>query len=156
MSTQVESPARAPRFVGFFNPLARRLLGAGIPLGPNALITIRGRKSGIDRSNPVALVEIGGRRWVIGTFGETNWVRNLRAAGEAAVIVGRRREEVRADELSPSEATAFFRDVLAPYVRRIPFGRVMLGSVLGAKDILEDPRAAAERRPVFQPHGLVR
>jgi hypothetical protein len=89
---------------------------------------------------------------VIGTFGETNWVRNLRIAGEAAVTVGKRREEVKARELSPSEATAFFRDVLAPYVRRIPlgFGRVMLGSVLGAKDILEDPAAAAERRPVFE------
>jgi len=153
MSTQIESPARAPRFVGVFSPLAQRLLGAGIPLGPNALITIRGRKSGIARTNPVALVEIGGKRWVIGTFGETNWVRNLRAAGEATMTVGRRHEEVRADELSSSEATAFFRDVLAPYVRRIPFGRLMLGSVLGAKDILEDPAAAAEQRPVFELHA---
>jgi deazaflavin-dependent oxidoreductase (nitroreductase family) len=150
MSTQIDSPARAPRLVGVFNPLAQRLLGAGIPLGPNALITVRGRKSGIERTTPVALVEIGGKRWVIGTFGETNWVRNLRNAGEAAVTVGKRREEVKALELSPSEATAFFRDVLAPYVRRIPFGRLMLGSVLGAKDILEDPAVAAERRPVFE------
>jgi len=153
MSTQIASPARAPRFVGFFNPLAQRLLGAGIPLGPNALITIRGRKSGIDRTNPVALVEIGGRRWVIGTFGETNWVRNLRIAGEALVTTGKRREKVKAHELSPSEATAFFRDVLGPYVKRIPLGRVMLGSVLGAKDILEDPAVAAERRPVFELHA---
>jgi deazaflavin-dependent oxidoreductase (nitroreductase family) len=153
MSTQIESPARAPRFVGVFSPIAQRLLGAGVPLGPNALITIRGRKSGIDRTNPVALVEIGGKRWVIGTFGETNWVRNLRIAGQAAVTVGKRHEEVRARELSQSEATAFFRDVLAPYVRRIPFGRLMLGSVLGAKDILEDPAGAAERRPVFELHA---
>ena len=153
MSTQIDSPARAPRFVGVFSPLARRLLGAGVPLGPNALITIRGRKSGIERTTPVALVEIGGKRWVIGTFGETNWVRNLRTAGEAVVTVGRSREELRAHELSQGEATAFFRDVLAPYVRRIPFGRLMLGSVLGAKDILEDPAVAAERRPVFELHA---
>ena len=150
MSTQIAPPARAPRFVGFFSPLAQRLLGAGIPLGPNALITIRGRKSGIDRTNAVALVEIGGKRWVIGTFGETNWVRNLRQAGHAVLTAGKRREEVKAQELSQSEATAFFRDVLGPYVRRIPFGRVMLGSVLGAKDILADPAVAAERRPVFE------
>lgn len=156
MATRTDSVVRAPGFVGFFSPLAQRLLGAGIPLGPNALITIRGRKSGIDRTTPVALVEIGGKRWVIGTFGETNWVRNLRTAGEAAVTVGKRREEVRAQELPQSEATAFFRDVLAPYVRRIPFGRVMLGSVLGAKDILEDPKAAAEHRPVFELQAFVR
>ena len=155
MSTQVDSPARAPRFVEVLNPLAQRLLGAGIPLGPNALITIRGRKSGIDRTNPVALVEIGGTRWVIGTFGETNWVRNLRAAGQATMTVGRRHEEVGAHELSPSEATAFFRDVLAPYVRRIPFGRLMLGSMLGAKDILEDPAVAAQHHPVFELRGRV-
>ena len=153
MSTQIDSPARAPRFVGVFSPLAQRLLGAGVPLGPNALITIRGRKSGIERTTPVALVEIGGKRWVIGTFGETNWVRNLRTAGEAVVTVRRRREELRAHELSQGEATAFFTDVLGPYVRRIPFGRLMLGSVLGAKDILEDHSVAAQRRPVFELHA---
>ena len=153
MSTQIASPARAPRFVGIFSPFAQRLLGAGIPLGPNALITIRGRKSGIERTTPVALVEIGGKRWVIGTFGETNWVRNLRAAGGATMTVGKRHEEVKAQELSHSEATAFFSDVLGPYVRRIPFGPLMLGSVLGAKDVLDEPAAAAERRPVFELHA---
>jgi len=32
-------------------------------------------------------------------------------------------------------------------------GRWMIGSVLGAKDILEDPAAAGERRPVFELHA---
>jgi deazaflavin-dependent oxidoreductase (nitroreductase family) len=107
----------------------------------------------MERTTPVAVVEIDGQRWVIGTFGETNWVRNLRAAGEAVVTVGRRREVLRARELSQGEATAFFRDVLGPYVRRIPFGRLLLGSLLGAKDMLEDPAVAAERRPVFALHA---
>jgi hypothetical protein len=62
MTAAVESKARVPGFVGFFNPLARRLLGAGVPMGPNALITVRGRKSGLDRTTPVALVEIEGKR----------------------------------------------------------------------------------------------
>jgi deazaflavin-dependent oxidoreductase (nitroreductase family) len=130
------------------------MLGVGIPLGPNALITIRGRKSGLDRTTPVALVEIDGKRWVIGTFGETHWVRNLRAAGEATLTVGRRREKVSAIELSREAGAAFFRGVLGPYVRRIPLGlgRWMIGSVLGAKDILDNPLAAAERRPVFELH----
>jgi deazaflavin-dependent oxidoreductase (nitroreductase family) len=131
------------------------MLGVGIPLGPNALITVRGRKSGLDRTTPVALVEIEGKRWVIGTFGETDWVRNLRAAGEATMTVGRQREKVGAVELSHEAGAGFFRDVLGPYVRNIPFGlgRWMLGSVLGAKDILEDPVAAADHRPVFEIHA---
>jgi deazaflavin-dependent oxidoreductase (nitroreductase family) len=152
MAARTGPTGHAPSFVDFFNPLARRMLGVGIPLGPNALITIRGRKSGVDRTTPVALIEIGGRRWVIGTFGETHWVRNLRAAGEATVTVGRRREKVGSIELSREAAAEFFRDVLGAYVRRIPLGlgRWMIGSVLGARDILEDPVAAAEHRPVFE------
>src|SRR3989442_10728396 len=99
--------SQVPSFVGFFNPLTRRILKVGALLGPNALITIRGRKSGLARTTPVALVEIEGKRWVIGTFGEVNWVRNLRAAGEATLSVGKRREEVLATELDHQAATTF-------------------------------------------------
>ena len=140
-----------PSLVGFFNPVARRLLKFGPLLGPNALITVRGRKSGLDRTTPVALVEIGGRRWVIGTFGDVNWVRNLRAAGRATLSVGRRQEEVVATELDVEEGTAFFRDVLGHYVRGLPVGvGPVLLSILGAGDILKDPAGSAQRRPVFE------
>jgi deazaflavin-dependent oxidoreductase (nitroreductase family) len=141
--------AKPPSFVRFFNPVAQRVLRVGPLLGPNALITVRGRKSGEPRTTPVALVDIGGRRWVIGTFGEVNWVRNLRAAGEATVTVGRKAQPMRATELSLEERIAFFRDVIAPYVRRIPVGGLLL-TILGARDILSDPAAAAEHRPVFE------
>jgi deazaflavin-dependent oxidoreductase (nitroreductase family) len=120
-------------------------------LGPNALITVRGRKSGEPRTTPVALVQLDGRRWVIGTFGEVNWVRNLRVAGEATLTVGKREERVTAEELTQLGASEFFRDRLGPYVRRIPLGRIVLG-VLGAREILADPAAAAAKRPVFELH----
>ncbi|HKW59326.1 MAG TPA: nitroreductase family deazaflavin-dependent oxidoreductase [Candidatus Dormibacteraeota bacterium] len=145
----ISTTARAPGFIGLFNPFARRVLRTGPLLGPNALITIRGRKSGAPRTTPVALVEIDGRRWVIGTFGEVNWVRNLRAAGQATVSVGRRREEVRARELDLPEREAFFRDVVGPYVRRLRVGGLLL-ALLGAREILDDPAAAALERPVFE------
>jgi deazaflavin-dependent oxidoreductase (nitroreductase family) len=141
--------AHVPGYVGLFNPIARRVLKTGALLGPNALITIRGRKSGEPRTTPVALVEIEGRKWVIGTFGDTNWVRNLRAAGKATVSVGRRREDVRAAELVGEDRISFFRDVLTPYVKRMRIGTLLL-SVLGARDIVDDPAAAAEKRPVFE------
>src|SRR5438046_10460185 len=135
MATATES--RAPSFVRVFNPIARRLLHVGPLLGPNALITIRGRKSGLPRTTPIALVEIDGKRWVIGTFGEVNWVRNLREAGMATLSVGRRHEEVMASELTGEARTAFFRDIVGPYVRRIPIGSVLL-AVLGAPAVLKD------------------
>jgi deazaflavin-dependent oxidoreductase (nitroreductase family) len=140
---------RIPGYVGVFNPIARRVLKAGPLMGPNALITVRGRKSGVPRTTPVAVVEIGGRRWVVGTFGDTNWVRNLRAAGGATMSVGRRREEVRAEELSVEDRVSFFRDVLTPYVKKLRIGTILL-SILGARDIVDDPAGAAQKRPVFE------
>src|SRR3981081_1523304 len=109
-------PARPPFFFPLFIPLARRRFGGFMPLGPNALITIRGRTSGLDRTTPVAVVWIDGRRWVISTFGDTNWARNLRAAGKATVTINRRAEPVAAQELSTTEAAAFYGDTLAPFV----------------------------------------
>lgn len=144
--TQTGKP---PSFVEFLNPVARRVLKLGRLLGPNALITVRGRKSGVPRTTPIALLEIDDKRWVIGTFGETNWVRNLRAAHRATLTVGRRHEEVVAEELDAAARATFFRDVVAPYVRRIRVGGLLL-SILGAKDVVEDPIRAAENRPVFE------
>ena len=145
MATQ----SKAPGFVELFNPIVSRILKRAAILGPNALITVRGRKSGELRSTPVALLEIDGRRWVVGTFGETNWVRNLRAAGEASLTVGSRHEDVAARELTRDERAAFFVGVLAPYARGIRVGPVLL-SILGAGDVVKDPIAASVNRPVFE------
>jgi deazaflavin-dependent oxidoreductase (nitroreductase family) len=145
-------PARAPFFVSVFNPLARRLLHGGLPMGPNALLTVRGRTSGLDRTTPVAVVTIDGHRWVIATFGDTNWARNLRAAGKASITINRRAEAVAARELPAAEAEAFYRDTLTPFVNKIPLGlgRWMLGTVLGAAEMFRDPHAAALHHPVFE------
>src|SRR5437660_9382602 len=126
MAPKVSSETRVPAFVPFFNPIARRLLRLGVPMGPNALLSVRGRKSGLTRTTPVALVEVDGRRFLIGTFGDVNWVRNLRAAGEGVLTVGRRPESVKAVELTHDEAAAFFADVLGPYVRRLRLGRWLI------------------------------
>jgi deazaflavin-dependent oxidoreductase (nitroreductase family) len=152
MQPRIDSEPRTPGYVATFNRLASRLLGAGVPMGPNALITIRGRKSGLARTTPVTLVAVDGRRWIQGAWGETNWVKNLRASGEATLKVGRRTESVQAVELSREDAVAFFRDVLGPYVRRIPFGRWITGKMLKSPEFLSDPGAAAERHPVFELH----
>jgi deazaflavin-dependent oxidoreductase (nitroreductase family) len=144
--------SRVPFFVSLFNPVGRRLLRAGLPLGPNALVTVRGRKTGQPRTTPVAVVDLDGRRWIIGTFGEVNWVQNLRAAGEATITSNRRAQPVSAVELSIPQASAFYRDTLGPYVRRIPLGlgHFILGTLLGARDLLTDPEGAAHRHPVFE------
>lgn len=143
-----DKPLRVPGFVGFFNPIGRRLASYGL-MGPNVLLTVIGRKSGLPRTTPVAMVEVGGRRWIIGTFGPVAWVKNLREAGSAVVTIKGRKEELRAVELSPAEGARFFREVLRPYTQRLLIGGLLL-RILGASDVISDPEAAARRRPVFE------
>src|SRR2546422_9112091 len=80
---------RVPFFVPLFNPIARRMLRGGLPLGPNALLTVRGRSSGVDRTTPVAVVAIGGRRGGIAAFGGVNWAPDLWGARAATPSVNR-------------------------------------------------------------------
>jgi deazaflavin-dependent oxidoreductase (nitroreductase family) len=136
----------------FYNRIAKFLLGAGIPLGPNGLVTVRGRKSGLPRTTPLAVIAVSGRRWVWAPWGEVEWERNLRAARHATVTVQRRPEEVRATELNPDQRLGFFRDVLGPLARSVPFG-VSLARIVDGVD-LNDPGEAASRCPVFELHPV--
>jgi deazaflavin-dependent oxidoreductase (nitroreductase family) len=152
MSSQVDSAARVPLSVSIFSPILKFLLAAGVPLGYNRLVTISGRRSGLPRTTPIAVIEASGRRWVWAPWGEVHWVRNLRAAGRATINVRGRKEEVRATELDPSERVAFFRDTLGPVARGIPFGLRFVRIVDGVD--LDHPLEAAEGRPVFELHPV--
>src|ERR687897_1703762 len=115
MTADHAAPARldirsrvAGRFLRLFNPLARWMISTGIPTGaPNVLLTVRGRRSGKPRTVPVAMLELDAAWFVHACYGETGWVANLRAAGEATITQpGGRRVPVQAIELSPEEAGA--------------------------------------------------
>lgn len=143
----------APAFVRASNPLSRRLLRLGTPMGPNVLLTVRGRTSGLPRSAAVAVVELDGRRWVIGAYGDVQWVRNLRAAGSAEIRVRGTNEPVVARELDSAEATDFYARILPTYVRRLPwFGRLFARILFAAAapEVRSDPERAAITRPVFE------
>ena len=145
-------PARVPTHVALFSPILKFLVTAGVPLGPNGLVTIRGRKTGLPRTNALAIITVAGRRWVWAPWGEVNWVRNLRAAGRATITVHRREEEVTATELDSTQRIAFFRDILGPLARSIPFGVWFVRAMDGVD--LHHPEEAAEGRRVFELHPL--
>jgi len=148
MTSSPRTAVPAPRWVTVFNPIAKTLLGAGVPLGYNALLTIRGRKSGVPRTTPIAIIDVDGRRWVWAPFGEVHWVQNLRAAGRATITIRGRTEDVRATELDDSERLAFFRDVLRRVAHDMPLG-IQSIKLVDRVD-LDDPTTAAEGRPVFE------
>ena len=110
---------KAPKFVRVANMLTTTLLRTGFPLvGPGLvignypmyLLTVRGRKSGQPRTVPLAIIERNGKRYVGSPYGIVDWVRNLRAAGEAILTRGRRSETVNARELPTSEAALVLRE----------------------------------------------
>jgi deazaflavin-dependent oxidoreductase (nitroreductase family) len=154
MTNAIPAGRRAPALIRLSNPLARAVLRRGLPMGPNVLMTVRGRTSGEPRTAPVAVAEIDGHRYVIGAYGEVHWVRNLRAAGEADIRThGGGSEHVTARELDPSEARAFFAGTLTGFVKRLPwygraFARLLFG--IAAPEILNDAEKAAAGHPVFE------
>ncbi len=113
-----------------------------LPMGPNGLLTVRGRTSGELRTTPLAIIEVDGRRWIWSPWGDVHWVRNLRAAGRATITVRRKAHEVRAVELDPAQRVAFFRDTFAPVARAMPFG-VRFVRLLDGVDI-DDPVGGGE------------
>jgi deazaflavin-dependent oxidoreductase (nitroreductase family) len=141
---------RVPRLMPVLNPIAKVLLRAGLPMGFNGLMTVPGRTSGLPRTTPLAIIEHEGRRWVWSPWGDVQWVRNLRAAGQATISVRRRQEAVIATELDPTQRIGFFRDVLGPVAHSMPFG-VRFIRMLDGVDV-DRPLEAADGRPVFELH----
>jgi deazaflavin-dependent oxidoreductase (nitroreductase family) len=110
---------KAPRFVRFANVMTKTLLRSGFKLVgpyivfgnyPMYLLTVRGRKSGLPRTVPVAIMRRNGKRYVGSPYGIVDWVRNLRAAQEATLTRGRRSETVSATELPTGEAALVLRE----------------------------------------------
>jgi len=150
-------------FLRLFNPLARRMISAGVPTGaPNVLLTVRGRRSGKPQTVPLALLELDGAWYVQSCYGETGWVANLRAASEATVThPGGHRVSVRGIELSPQEAGAVMQRALESFGRSRVF-RALLGrhargpaAILSAfrmrvDETLEEYTDTARRFPLFE------
>jgi deazaflavin-dependent oxidoreductase (nitroreductase family) len=152
-SSAPRPPSDAPWWVRAPGPLFNVLLRVGLPAGPNRLVTIRGRKTGAPRTLAIAVPEIQGRRYVLGAYGDVQWVRNLRAAGEATVRIHGRDVPMTAHELDHGEAVEYFATILPRYIASFPsfgraFARILFGLV--GSEILDDPELAAKTRPVFE------
>jgi deazaflavin-dependent oxidoreductase (nitroreductase family) len=142
---------RAPSVVTALNPIIRRLIRAGLPFGPNVVLTVRGRSSGLPRTFPVAIMTADGRRFISSPYGEVNWVRNLRANPEAVITKGNRHETVEALEVAPEEAVGILRAGLARYLQSpflAPVARLFTGLRRDSTD--EEILAHARQHPMFE------
>ncbi|HEY8653186.1 MAG TPA: nitroreductase family deazaflavin-dependent oxidoreductase [Dermatophilaceae bacterium] len=119
------------------NPLAMRLSARGV-----ATLTVVGCRTGELHKVPVIPVEVAGSRYLVSPYGESDWVRNLRAAGRG--------------ELSRKGQTEIFLAVEVPVDEReivIARYREVAGNFVGpCFTKLPDPK----HYPVFQVGALTR
>ena len=145
-------PARAaPHYLApsFSDRQLNRVVGAltraGISVAGSRLLEVEGRASGLPRRVPLNLLELDGSRYLVAPRGQTQWVRNLRAAGGGQLLLGRRREHVEAIEL----ADDLKEPILRAYLRRFGWevGRFFGG--VRADASAETLRGIAPDHPVF-------
>lgn len=113
-------------------------------------MTVKGRNSGKTRRNPVGLFEHNGKRYLFSTFGDVNWVRNVRTARTAKVKKGLRTRTVVPVELSLNDAAVVLKETIAPAFLGI--GGKIFGSHFPLKpdDSMDKFVEEAKRHPVFQ------
>jgi deazaflavin-dependent oxidoreductase (nitroreductase family) len=127
------------------NAFVSWLASLGLMPGGTVTIETRGRKSGLTRSNAVIVVEVDGQRYLVAPRGETEWVRNVRAAGGEAVLRHGRRKAVRLEELPVEQRAA----IIKPYLKKTAIATKSEFGLDPDADISEFERIAP-KHPVFR------
>ena len=126
------------------NSLFRVLTRLGLGASYRHILTVSGRKTGQLYSTPVDILELADERWLVAGYGPTNWVRNVRAAGEVTLSRGRQSERFRVEE-ADGPATI---PVLRKYMSEIRVTRPYFDASPDSAD--EDVAAELPRHPVFR------
>jgi deazaflavin-dependent oxidoreductase (nitroreductase family) len=131
------------------NPIhsfAKWLTKHGISLMGTRMLRVKGRKSGEVRTTLVNLLVVDGVEYLVAPRGHTQWVRNLRANGNAQLTLGRRTWEIVAEELPDSEKLP----ILRAYLKRFGWEVGMFFENLDKNSPDDDLRAAAPGFPAFR------
>lgn len=129
-----------------FNPLIMLATNLGISMRGSRTLAVRGRKSGKTHTTPVNLLTFEDRRYLVAPRGNTQWVRNVRAAGGGELRLGRRREQFRAIELMDAEKPPLLRAYLKLW--KMEAGRFFGG--VDHESPEDDLRRIAPDHPVFR------
>jgi deazaflavin-dependent oxidoreductase (nitroreductase family) len=132
-----------------FNRIVAALTRLGVSVWGSRVLEVRGRTSGEPRRVPVNLLTLNGERFLVAPRGTTQWVRNLRASGGAGtLLLGKRREEFAATELTDDEKPPVLRAYLTRWKAEI--GAFFEGVDANATD--EQLRQISPGYPVFRLH----
>jgi deazaflavin-dependent oxidoreductase (nitroreductase family) len=129
-----------------FNRIVAGLTRLGISVWGSRVLEVRGRKSGEPRRVPVNLLMIEGTRYLVAPRGHTQWVRNLRVAGDGQLLLGRRRERFVASEIADADKEPILRSYLERWKWEVG---VFFGGVDAASPS-EELRRIAPDHPIFR------
>jgi deazaflavin-dependent oxidoreductase (nitroreductase family) len=134
-----------------FNKLVAGLTNLGVSLMGSRVLSVRGRKSGEWRSNPVNLLVLDGQRYLVAPRGHVQWVRNLRASGEGTLRVGRTVETFRAEELADADKPDIIRLYLKKWAWEVG---AFFGNDVRADSPVSRLLEVAPGVPVFKIHSI--
>jgi deazaflavin-dependent oxidoreductase (nitroreductase family) len=129
-----------------FNRGLMLLMKAGVSIRGSRILYVRGRKSGAWRTNPVNPLTFDGQRYLVAPRGETEWVRNIRAAGGGELRLGSKRELFRVEEIADEEKPR----ILRAYLKHWSMEAGMFFQGVKHDSPEEDVRRIAPLHPVFR------
>ncbi|MDL9937421.1 nitroreductase/quinone reductase family protein [Gordonia sp. ABSL1-1] len=107
--THYLEPTRGDRI---FGAVVRWCADRGLNLAGARTLTVAGRVSGQPQRVPVNPLTLPGGDYLVSVRGQTQWVRNVRAAGRAELRRGRRSETVVPTEVAVADRAPIIRAYL--------------------------------------------
>jgi deazaflavin-dependent oxidoreductase (nitroreductase family) len=129
-----------------FNRIVAGLTRLGISVWGSRVLEVRGRKSGEPRRVPVNLLTVEGSRYLVAPRGHTQWVRNLRAAGQGLLLLGRQHERFAASEIADTDK----EPILRAYLKRWKWEVGVFFGGVDADSPSEDLGRIAPDHPIFR------
>jgi deazaflavin-dependent oxidoreductase (nitroreductase family) len=129
-----------------FNPLIAWLTRAGFSVWGSRELRVRGRTSGEWRTTPVNVLSHDGERYLVAPRGETQWVKNLRVAGDGELRVGHHTDAFRAVEVPDDDKV----EILRAYLKRWKLEVGVFFDGVSATSPDPDLRRIAPDHPVFR------
>jgi deazaflavin-dependent oxidoreductase (nitroreductase family) len=124
--------------------LNRVLIRIGLRKNPISTLTVKGRKTGKDRSVEIRVIEYDGQRWLVAPYGTVNWLHNIRAVRQAVLSNGNQSETIWVEEVAPAVSAP----ILQQYLTVVEIVRSQFSAT--PTPSLADFEIEATRHPVFR------
>ena len=113
------------------NTLIRWLAEAGISLAGTRALRVRGRKTGQVRTVVINVLTVGGVDYLVSPRGNTQWARNVRAAGAVEMGPGWRRRGFQATEVDDAAKPELLRRYLDNVMHAAERAKALVDRILG-------------------------